>query len=223
MIGVGQIGIVLGPLVGGAITEYSTWRWCFYLNLPAGAVSLFILLFTAIPDKSSRSRATTPNQVNTLRTLTKKLDLIGSAIFAPAAIMFLMAIEFGGRDYPWDSATVIGLFVGSGLTFLVFLAWEWREGENAMIPLAMVAKREVWTSAVVGMMCMAGLTLVPGYFLPIFFQSVGGETPLMSGVYTLASILSNLVMAVVSGILGRLGSFLVGVVFGGEALLILSE
>jgi len=99
---------------------------------------------------------------------------------------------------------VIGLFVGSALTFALFIAWEWREGENAMIPLGMVARMEIWTSTLVGMLYMAGLALVPGYFLPIFFQSVGGETPLMSGVYTLASIVSNLFMAVLSGFLGRL-------------------
>ncbi|KAM7207429.1 MFS multidrug transporter [Naviculisporaceae sp. PSN 640] len=212
MLGMGQIGIVVGPLVGGAITQYSTWRWCFYLNLPAGAVAILLLLLVRIPSKPLPDG--TPLFALPPLEIVSKLDILGFLIFAPSSIMFLMALEFGGVKYPWSSATVIGLFIGSGVLFLVFLAWEHREGENAMIPLGMVRRREVWTSAVVTLLTMAGLMLVPGYFLPIFFQSVGGETPLMSGVYTLPSILSNLFMAVLSGFLvGKLGYTIPWVLF----------
>lgn len=205
MLGCGQIGVVVGPLVGGAITQYSTWRWCFYLNLPAGALAILLLVLVRVPSKPLPEvplLSLPPLQI------VSRLDIIGSLIFAPASVMFLMALEFGGVSYPWSSATVIGLFVGAFCTFLIFLGWEYREGENAMIPLGMVRRREVWISALVTMLTMAGLMLVPGYFLPIFFQSVGGETPLMSGVYTLPSILSNLVMAVLSGFLGESPSFI---------------
>ncbi|KAM7212832.1 MFS multidrug transporter [Rhypophila decipiens] len=211
MLGCGQLGIVLGPLVGGAITQYSTWRWCFYLNLPAGAVAIGLLLLVRIPSK----RLPTVHLLSLPpMKIISQLDLVGFAIFAPASIMFLLGLEYGGREYPWSSATVLGLLIGSLAVFALFVVWEGREGEKAMIPLAMVRKREVWTSGLVGLLTMAGLMLVPGYFLPIFFQSVGGETPLMSGVYTLPSILSNLVMAVLSGVLvGKLGYTIPWVLF----------
>ncbi|KAK3313584.1 putative MFS multidrug transporter [Apodospora peruviana] len=211
IMGCGQLGVVVGPLIGGAITEYSTWRWCFYLNLPAGALALALLCLVTVPDNSAKQE-----EKNTVMGYVSKLDLVGSVIFAPAAIMLLMALEYGGRDYPWGSATVIGLFVGAAGTLLLFGLWEHRKGADAMIPLKMAAKREVWTSAVVGLLVMGGLLLVPGYFLPIFFQSVGGQSPLMSGVFVLPSILSNLVMAVLSGVLvGKLGYTIPWVLFCG--------
>lgn len=201
MMGCGQIGIVTGPLVGGAITQYSTWRWCFYLNLPVGALAVLLLILARIPSKPLPS---TPLLSLPPLQIVSHLDLPGFAIFAPASIMFLMGLEFGGRTHPWTSATVLGLLIGSVFAFLAFILWEHLAAGRAMIPLAMVRRREVWTSALVGLLTMAGLTFVPGYFLPIFFQSVGGESPLMSGVYTLPSILSNLFMAVFSGFLGKL-------------------
>ena len=132
-----------------------------------------------------------------------KLDLTGFAIFAPAAIMFLLGLEFGGRRYPWKSATVIGLLVGSVATFAIFVLWERRQGPKAMIPLAMVRRREVWSSMLVGMFLMGGLVFVFAFFLPIFFQSVKGVSPFTSGVYVLPNILSSTFFAVFSGVLGE--------------------
>ena len=170
----------------------------FYLNLPAGAIAMVILVFTKIPDR----RKPTAEKL-TAKNVIPKLDLPGFAIFAPAAIMFLLALEYGGQTYPWKSATVIGLFVGAGVAFAVFFGWEHREGMNAMIPTSMIAKREVWTSSIVGLLTFGGLMFISSYFVPIYFQAVGGVSPLMSGVYTLPAIISNLIVAVLSGVLGK--------------------
>jgi hypothetical protein len=117
--------------------------------------------------------------------------------------MFLMGLQYGGQKYPWNSATVIGLIVGAVVTFIVFFGWEYHVGDNAMLPLALIVKREVWTSALVGLFTFGGLTFVSTYFLPLYFQAVGGVSPLISGVYTLPSILSNTLFAVGTGILGK--------------------
>jgi hypothetical protein len=63
---------------------------------------------------------------------------VGFALFAPAAIQFLLALEWGGTRYPWASAIVISLFCGAAGTFAIFIYWEHRKGETAMIPLSMV-------------------------------------------------------------------------------------
>lgn len=92
--GVAQLGIVFGPMIGGALTQYTTWRWCFYINLPAGGVAAALLLLTRIPDAHSKGK---PTEV--LREIHHKLDLIGFVLFAPAVIMLLLAMQWGGNKY----------------------------------------------------------------------------------------------------------------------------
>jgi Fungal trichothecene efflux pump (TRI12) len=151
-----------------------------------------------IPDRTKPENA----EKSTLRSLFTKLDIIGFSIFAPFAIMLLLPLEWGGTKYAWDSATIIGLFCGAGAMLIVFVVWEYRVGENAMIPYSMVKQQIVWSSCL-SMGFFFGSAMILSYYLPIYFQSVKGASPAMSGVYILPSILSQLVMAIISGIMGK--------------------
>ena len=131
----------------------------------------------------------------------EKLDVVGFTIFAPAAIQFLLALEWGGTRFVWGSATIIGLFCGAAGTFCVFLAWEYRRGDTAMIPFSMVRQRIVWCSCMVVFLFM-GSMIITSYYMPIYFQAVRNATPTMSGVYILPAILGQIIFATVSGILG---------------------
>ena len=96
----------------------------------------------------------------------------------------------------------MGSECGAGVTFIIFLVWEHRVGDEAMFPYSMVRKREVWSSClVIGF--FFGSLLTFSYYLPIYFQAVKGASPTMSGVYILPGILSQMLMAVVSGVLGE--------------------
>ncbi|KAH8810877.1 putative MFS multidrug transporter [Xylogone sp. PMI_703] len=203
IMGIANLGLVMGPLVGGALTEYATWRWCFYINLPIGGLVAAMLMFIHIPDQIPK-----PKPVSVVRTIHSKLDLIGFAIFAPAAIQILLALQYGGVQFAWNSSEVIGLFCGSGGTFIVFLAWEYYKGDSAMIPFSIVRNRIVWASCVTYGFFMAQLYCA-SYYLPVYFQGVKGSSALLSGVYLLPSILGQLFSAVVSGVLvGKLGYYL---------------
>ena len=149
-----------------------------------------------IPDRIVKSDSSS----KCLSTL-KKLDIIGFALFAPAAIQFLLALEWGGSRYAWKSSTIIGLFCGAASTFCVFLAWEYRRGDSAMIPFSMIRRRIVWCSCSVALLFMATLSIT-SYYMPIYFQAIRNATPTMSGVYILPAILSQIVFATVSGVLG---------------------
>ncbi|EMR67662.1 putative mfs multidrug protein [Eutypa lata UCREL1] len=134
LVSIGQLGVACGPLLGGALTQYTTWRWCFYLNLPVGAIVAGLLVLTRIPEGTEKAGCHALFSSETVR----KLDLFGLAIFVPAAIMFFLALEFGGSRYEWGSAAVVALLCAAGAAFTAFLAWEHRKGDDAMIPFSLL-------------------------------------------------------------------------------------
>ncbi len=157
-----------------------------------------ILIFMPITKSKRRTRS---------RTIIVSLDLVGFAIFAPASIQFFLALQYGGAQYAWDSATVIGLFCGSGVTFAIFLLWEYHKGEDAMIPLPMLRRRIVWSTSAT-MLFVTGILICGAYYLPIYFQAIKNTSPVMSGVYVLPNICSQIMMSMVAGILGTSESIL---------------
>ncbi|ORY70977.1 efflux pump protein [Pseudomassariella vexata] len=212
LLGIGQMGIICGPLVGGALTEYVTWRWCFYINLPIGGLLALLLLRIHIPDLSMKP----PVTLSLVAKMLPELDLIGFALFAHAAVMFLLALQLGGGSArPWNSSVVIGLFCGAAATAIVFVLWEKRMGDRAMIPGSMLRNPIMACSVGMGSFLMS--TNISGAtYLPIYFQGVKGVGPTMSGVYTLPGILSQLLLIVVSGALvPKLGYYLPLAVFSG--------
>ncbi|GFF52582.1 putative HC-toxin efflux carrier TOXA [Aspergillus udagawae] len=108
--------------IGGAFTEKATWRWCFWVNLPPGALTLLSILCFFKPPFIQRDRTVVQRIMN--------LDLIGCAIFIPATFMLLLAMMWVGTEKDWDSATIIGLFVGSGVMLILFVLWEGYKGRT---------------------------------------------------------------------------------------------
>lgn len=200
-------------MIGGALTEYTTWRWCFYINLPVGAITAILLLFLRVPELTEKPRFT----LALVRQTIPELDLIGFTLFAPAAIMALLALYYGGNDFPWNSSQVIGLFCGAGVTIIVFALWERRMGDRAMIPPSMVSHRIVYTSAINGAALVASI-LVAAQYLPIYFQGVRGYGPAMSGVNTLPGILSQLLTVILSGALVQKAGYYLPFAAAGSAI-----
>jgi hypothetical protein len=165
--------------------------------LPIGGLIGAFLFFVDIPDRMEKPGTKVP-----IRSFASSMDLVGFVIFAPAAIMFLLALQYGGNNYPWDSSVVIGLFCGAGATFAVFFTWEYFKGSDAMIPLAMLKQRIVWTSCAT-MFFNIGVTNCISYYLPVFFQAVDQASPVMSGVDLLPNITMQIFMAMASGVLGK--------------------
>jgi len=126
------------------------------------------------------------------------LDLLGFALFAPAVIQLLLALQFGGNKFAWDSSRVIGLFCGSGVTCVVWLAWNYYKGDAALLPAAMVRRRTVWSATMFNAFQMVGIYGL-FYYLPIYFQSVYNASAILSGVYIIPMIIPQLLAAGLTG------------------------
>lgn len=184
----------------------------FWLNLPIGAVAALVIVLVPIPDHVPKA----PYTLTLIRRIIPQLDLPGFILFAPACIMLLLALQFGGDgSHAWNSATVIGLFIGAGITGIIFCFWEARVGEGAMIPGVLLRNR-IMLASLGQTICLMASVLVASTFLPIYFQAVRGASPTMSGVDLLPSILSQLIFALVSGAaVSKLGYYLPWAVFSG--------
>ncbi|KAJ5929975.1 Efflux pump dotC [Penicillium verhagenii] len=180
----------LGPIVGGAFTTDVTWRWCFYVNLPIGGVSLVILFFFLHIESPK-----TPLLAG-LRTV----DWIGTFTIIGGTLMFLFGLEFGGVNYPWASATVICLIVfGIVVWVLAFLA-EWKIAKYPIIPIRLFSE---WYNVLILLVCFChGFVFIAGtYYLPLYFQTVLLASPILSGVYVLPLVLALSISSAGTGIL----------------------
>ena len=201
-----SLGAILGPLLGGVFTDRVTWRWCFYINLPVGAVTaVAIILFF-------RAQTTPPS--STIRQKLLDLDPVGNIVILGAAIMFFLALQYGGQTGEWNSPRVIALLTGAGVTVIVFLLWQKRRNDRALIPPAIISQRSVAASCVMAFSVYSTL-LVQIYFLPIWFQAIKGDSAVTSGVHMIPYLAANAIFILAAGILVTIiGYFAPPAIFG---------
>jgi hypothetical protein len=144
--------------LGGAFTDNLTWRWCFYINLPIGAVTfLFILFFFKTP------KAFISKNTRTWKQQIAEFDLLGSLFFLPAIISLLLALQWGGTTYAWDSPRIIALFVVFGVLIIVFIGLQWWGQDRATVPPRLIKNRNVWGTA------WYSLAIGAAYFVMIYY------------------------------------------------------
>jgi hypothetical protein len=116
--------------------------------------------------------------------------------------MLLLALQWGGIKYAWNSATTIGLFCGTLGSLCAFIAWESRSGDKAMMPISLLRRRIVYWSCIATVFQFGAIQLT-AYYLSIWFQVIKGASPSMSGVYFMGTIGFQIITGLLSGILGK--------------------
>lgn len=143
----------MGPLLGGALTENLSWRWCFYINLPIGAaVALTFLVSMNLPND-------TPRPQMTWTELITQMDPLGVVFLVSATVCLLLVLQIGGVKQSWTSATVIGCIVGFVLLSTAFVIDQHFMKERAVYPFRILKNRNVFVGG-----CWSFLSSDPNQF-----------------------------------------------------------
>ncbi|KAH7335139.1 major facilitator superfamily domain-containing protein [Rhizoctonia solani] len=173
---------IIGPILGGALADH---RWCFYINLPCGAVSAAGALIALPMIKPSSDGDQRPVWVQIIR-----MDWVGAVLCIGVVSSLLLGLQWGGTSKPWDDPIIIGLLVTFGVSTVLLVGWQYYLGSRAMIPLkALMRRTQVGCCIVAFLAYLQLLTLT--YYLPLNFQSVKGHTATQSGIDLLPIVLSN--------------------------------
>ncbi len=175
---------IFGPLLGAYITQYLSWRWIFYVNLPIGiAAFLFILLGY----RESYIR------------LQESIDWFGVITMVPAVGMLMFALQLGGTSYAWNSPIIIGLFVLAAIFLLAFL-WIEARVKEPIITYSMFRNR-LYTGSNLVALFSSSAYVVAVLFIPLFIQGVMGGNATNSGLILLPMMLASVVASQVGAML----------------------
>lgn len=178
---------VAGPLVGGMFAEYLSWTLVFWINLPLGALALWL---------SDRVLRRLP-----VRASTRRVDYPGAVLLVGATITLLLALSWGGQIYPWGSVPVLALFAGAVVLTTLFVRRQ-RRAVEPLLPLALFASpvvRMTALSAVVVMMVNIGLSI----YVPLYLELDRGLPASQSGLVLITLILGVVVGAFTTGLYMR--------------------
>jgi EmrB/QacA subfamily drug resistance transporter len=202
MAAVMSLAMIAGPLVGGFITDHLSWRWAFYVNLPIGAVALALLVAKLhLPKYRTEHR----------------IDWAGAGLLAVGITAMVLITTWGGNQYAWRSAQILGLAALAAVTLAGFAVVE-RRAPEPILPLSLFTNRNFTLISVIGF--LLGFAMFGAInFLPLYQQTVQGASATNSGLLLLPMMAAAMVVSLFVGqVITRTGRYKVFPVIGGVGM-----
>jgi EmrB/QacA subfamily drug resistance transporter len=185
------VATIIGPLLGGWITDNYSWRWVFYVNLPVGIAALTAAAI-ALPGHVSLHK--------------HRIDYSGASLLVAAAVPLLLAFSWAGSEFAWGSWQIVSLFAFSSVMWVAFYLREMRAAEPVINPR--LFQNSIFRVSALASMLQAAAMFGAIMFLPLFVQGVQGKSATNSGIILMPMMLGAMVTSIGAGqILAKTGRY----------------
>ncbi|HEX6540144.1 MAG TPA: MDR family MFS transporter [Ktedonobacterales bacterium] len=197
------LAFIVGPTVGGWITDNWSWRWVFYVNMPVGLLALGVLIFL-MPTLYHPAQS-------------PKIDFIGAALLVAGTVPLMLGLTWAGSQYDWNSPQIIGLLGGAVVVLAGFMFYERRLEVRGGQPIVSPSlfKNNIFAASTVIVM-LAGMAMMGSiYYIPLFLQGVVGTSATNSGIVLTPMMLTAMAASILSGLLvARTGRYKIFALLG---------